>query len=128
MSGLVPMAAPPIVVGPIAVQGEWIVGPQGSVHGRGARIELVNRTVRRRAIPTWAIVLAIMGFFILTFFSLFFLLASEERLEGAIIVRGIGADSRVVEGAVPVTGANFEWAWSDLAARANAANLQLARL
>lgn len=126
MSQLVPMGAAPVVVGPLQVQGDWVIGPQGSIPAHGARIELINQTVRRQAIPTWAIVLAIVGFFILTIFSLLFLLAKEERIDGVIIVRGVAADGRFVEGAVPVTAETFGWAWSDLAARANAANTQLA--
>lgn len=128
MSELMPIGAAPIVVGPIHVQGEWIVGPQGSVPPRGARVELVNQTLRRSVIPTWAIVLAVLGFFIVTVFSLLFLLAKEERLEGAILVLCVSADGRYVEGVVPVTAENFGWAWSDLAVRANAANAYCRRL
>lgn len=119
-------AQQPIDIGPIRVAGDWITGPQGQIPAAGSRISISNQTMTREAIPTWAIVCAIVGFFVLTVFSLLFLLAKEQRVEGVILIRAQAADGRMLEGGVPVTQQNFGWAWSDLSSRAHAANAMLA--
>lgn len=114
-----------IDVGPIRVSPDWVTGPQGQIPAAGSRISISNQTMTREAIPTWAIVCAIVGFFVLTVFSLLFLLVKEQRVEGVILVRAQAADGRMLEGGVPVTQQNFGWAWNDLSSRAHAANTML---
>ncbi|MGX9295812.1 hypothetical protein [Tsukamurella paurometabola] len=55
-----------------------------------------------RAIPTWAIVLAIVGAFVVCLFSLFFLLAKEDRTQGFVQVSVIGPEGRSYTTSVPV--------------------------
>jgi hypothetical protein len=60
----------------------WVVTPQGSVPLANCQIYVANNTRVDRVIPTWAIVVAVVGLFVITLFSLLFLLAKEDRVSG----------------------------------------------
>ncbi|MFB2600301.1 hypothetical protein ACEXQE_21120 [Herbiconiux sp. P17] len=60
----------------------WVVTPQGSIPLANCQIFVANNTRVDRVIPTWAIVVAIVGLFVIFLFSLLFLLAKEDRVSG----------------------------------------------
>ena len=73
----------------IEVTSTGVHTPAGTIPLDQARFFLADRTWTTRSTPGWAIALAIGGFFVVTFFSLLFLLAKatkeiHERLEGGI--------------------------------------------
>lgn len=75
-----------VVIGDVQVTRSWVVTPTGTVPLRGTSIVANDHTRVEQATPTWAIVVAIVGFFVITFFSLFFLLAKEQRVVGSVQV------------------------------------------
>jgi hypothetical protein len=88
-AGMIPPdpAAPVLVqIGDIRVTQSAVLTPAGWCPTRGANWNVVERVYPRSKIPTWAIVLAIVGFFCLTIFSLLFLLAKETVYEGFVEV------------------------------------------
>lgn len=95
--GLVPATAVPapapygsepvlIRIGQIEVTATTVHTPAGSFPVRGSTWHMMDRMYPVQKTPTWAIVLAIVGFFCLTIFSLLFLIAKETRYEGWIEV------------------------------------------
>lgn len=68
------------------VTNRFVHTPSGSVPLSRAKWSLTNATHVTQGTPTWAIVLAIVGFFIVTIFSLLFLLAKESRVTGTLII------------------------------------------
>lgn len=111
----------PVLVGDITVQPDGIFSPQGRLPLEGAQIQVTNMTRPVSKTPTWAVVVAILGFFIVTVFSLFFLLAKETVIEGGYEVRASGPTGQLVS-FVPVTQQTAGWIWQDLQQRAAAAN------
>jgi hypothetical protein len=76
--GLTPPAEPVILnIGEIQVTSSTIRTPIGALPLRGSQWQITDAWTVEQKIPTWAIVLAVVGFFCLTFFSLLFLLAKE---------------------------------------------------
>jgi hypothetical protein len=95
MSGaLVPVSGPGPGMGeqPIAQIGEIMVTttmvhtPVGGCPLRGSTWVAQDQWMSSQKTPQWAIVLAIVGFCVLTIFSLLFLLAKETVLTGTIAV------------------------------------------
>jgi len=75
-----PTAAPePVImnIGELQVTSSTIRTPIGELPLRGSQWHVSDAWTTEQKIPTWAIVLAVVGFFCLTFFSLLFLLAKE---------------------------------------------------
>ena len=72
---------PLVRFGDVAVTEHWVVTPQGTVPLAGTQITVTDLTRVDRVIPTWAIVLAIIGafFFLL---GLLLLLVKENRVSG----------------------------------------------
>lgn len=108
----------------IAVTSTGVHTPAGSIPLHQARFFLADRTWTTRSTPGWAIALAIGGFFVLTFFSLLFLLAKEERTTGYVDVTVTGAGVSYTS-SVPVRDArtlaeiDSRWAYAQqLAGRA----------
>jgi len=64
-------------IGEIQVTSSTIRTPIGELPLRGSQWHATDAWTSEQKIPTWAIVLAVVGFFCLTFFSLLFLLAKE---------------------------------------------------
>jgi hypothetical protein len=91
---LVPVSGPgpgggeqPIAqIGEIMVTTTMVHTPVGGCPLRGSTWVSQDQWVSSQKTPTWAIVLAIVGFCILTFFSLLFLLAKETVLSGVVQV------------------------------------------
>lgn len=77
---------PLVVIGEIAVTSNWLVTPAGTVPLAGAEFFVTDFTRVEQKTPTWAIVLAIVGFFFVFILSLLFLLARESRLTGYVQV------------------------------------------
>ncbi|WP_435594781.1 hypothetical protein [Tsukamurella tyrosinosolvens] len=79
-----------------------IITPVGSFPVMGSQWTVTNHSVTTRAIPTWAIVMAIVGAFAVCVFSLFFLLAKEDRTQGFVQVTVVGPEGRSFTTSVPV--------------------------
>lgn len=74
-----------LTIGDIGVSPSWIVTPNGTATLRGSQWIVNDRTTVQRAIPTYAIVLAII-FALLCLLGLLFLLIKEERTVGSVEV------------------------------------------
>ena len=68
-------------IGEIAVTSTMVHTPVGDIPLRGSTWTSQDQWITTQKTPTWAIVLAIVGFCVLTFFSLLFLLAKETVLQ-----------------------------------------------
>jgi hypothetical protein len=85
-----PYAAPEQVIaqiGEIQVTSTMVRTPAGQFPLRGSQWTVTDQWVATQKIPSWAITLAIVGFFCLTIFSLFFLLAKETVYQGVVLVQ-----------------------------------------
>jgi hypothetical protein len=84
----VPYGAEPILlqVGQIQVTATTVHTPNGSFPVRGSMWTVTDRGYPTSKIPTWAIVLAIVLFFVIGLFSLLFLLAKETQYQGFVEV------------------------------------------
>lgn len=84
-----PPARPDVVavqIGEIVVTPPVIRTPAGVLPLAGASWQVADFWQKEEKIATWALVCAIVGFFCLTFFSLFFLLIKETRHHGTVQV------------------------------------------
>lgn len=83
-------SGPPVPAQPIAVIGDMtitntqVITPNGTFLLRGSMWTLNDMTHVQRHIPTWAIVLAIVGFFFVCLFSLLLLIVKETEVRGSI--------------------------------------------
>lgn len=77
---------PLVVIGEIAVTSNWLITPAGTVPLVGTEFFVSDFTRVEQKTPTWAIVLAIVGFFFVFILSLLFLLARESRMTGFVQV------------------------------------------
>ncbi|GGA58216.1 hypothetical protein GCM10011490_05170 [Pseudoclavibacter endophyticus] len=112
-------------IGDMTVTRDAIRSPQGAISARGAQIFVNNHTRLENKTPTWAIVLAIVGFFLVTFFSLFFLLVKEQRLGGGYEVVATGPDGTLTS-FIPVDQQSAGYIWNDLQTRAEHARAVIA--
>jgi len=80
--------ADPIVVqiGEIAVTSSVARTPAGDIPLAGSTWHVADFWQTEQKIPTWAVVLAVVGFCVLTVFSLLFLLAKESIHRGTVQV------------------------------------------
>jgi hypothetical protein len=74
-------------IGEIQVTSTTIRTPAGQFPLKGSQWTVTDQWTATQKIPTWAIVLAIVGFFCLTLFSLLFLLAKETVYVGVVQVQ-----------------------------------------
>jgi hypothetical protein len=74
-------------IGEIQVTSTTVRTPAGQFPLRGSHWTVTDQWVATQKIPSWAITLAIVGFFCLTFFSLLFLLAKENVYQGVVLVQ-----------------------------------------
>jgi hypothetical protein len=74
-------------IGEIQVTSTTVRTPAGQFPLRGSQWTVTDQWVATQKIPSWAITLAIVGFFCLTFFSLLFLLAKESVYQGVVLVQ-----------------------------------------
>ncbi len=91
MANLPAYAQPLVSIGSIIVTETEVITPSGRIPLAQANFGFINQTMLVRKTPQWAIVMAIVGFFVLTFFSLLFLLAKEDALTGHVMVTVSGA-------------------------------------
>jgi hypothetical protein len=84
-----PPSAPEQVLmqlGDMTITNSTVHTPAGPIPLRGSQWLVQDHWTTEQKIPTWAIVLAIVGFFCLTVFSLLFLLAKETIYHGVVTV------------------------------------------
>jgi uncharacterized protein DUF1707 len=75
-----------VQIGEIAVTATTIHTPSGPIPLRGSQWAVNDQWLSEQKTPTWAIVLAIVGFFLVCAFSLLFLLAKETQFHGTVNV------------------------------------------
>lgn len=75
-----------VTVGDISCTQTDVILPNGRFPIRGTLWTTNNQVTVSTKTPTWAIVVAIVGFFVICVFSLFFLLAKETALQGFVQV------------------------------------------
>lgn len=75
-----------VVIGDISCTQEHVFTPSGTRPIGEVTWTFTDLSRSWQAIPTWAVVCAIAGFFIVCVFSLLFLLAKEDRTEGWVQV------------------------------------------
>ncbi len=84
------MPGPPaqvlVTVGDISCTQTEVIIPSGRAPLRGTAWVVTNQVSTTEKIPTWAIVVAIVGFFVVCLFSLFFLLVKERTVQGFVQV------------------------------------------
>ncbi|MEN3306052.1 MAG: hypothetical protein V7603_2254 [Micromonosporaceae bacterium] len=93
-------------IGEIQVTSTMIRTPAGQFPLRGSRWDVSDQWVAEQKTPTWAIVLAVLGFFCLTLLSLLFLLAKETVYRGVVQVRVSNGPFAYVS-RIPVTDQAF---------------------
>jgi hypothetical protein len=83
MTEFPPPAGPVVVqIGELAVTSSVVHTPTGDIPLRGSSWLVSEQWMTEQKTPRWAIVLAVVGFCVVTFFSLFFLLAKETVRRG----------------------------------------------
>ncbi|WP_066042028.1 hypothetical protein [Herbiconiux solani] len=121
-----PSTEQPLVrFGDIVMTEHWLMTPQGTVPLAGTQIYITDQTRVDRVTPTWAIVLAIVGFFVVFLFSLLFLLARDNRVSGFMQITVVNG-SFTYQSAEPV-GYNPAAQLYELQNRANYARGLIAR-
>ena len=85
---MLPRGPRPVVaqIGEIAVTSSTVHTPSGDIPLAGSTWQVSDFWQTEQKTPTWAIVLAIVGFCVLTFLSLLFLLAKETIYRGTVQV------------------------------------------
>ncbi len=93
-----PGAQEPVLlsIGEIQVTATTIRTPAGVYPLRGSQWTISDSWTTTQKIPTWAIVLAVVGFFCLTFFSLLFLLAKENVHQAVVLVQVVSNGQQYV--------------------------------
>ncbi|GLU47900.1 hypothetical protein [Nocardiopsis ansamitocini] len=77
---------PLAVLGDITVTQSTVMTPAGVFPIKGSMWTLNDMTFVRRDMPGWAIAVALVGFFFVCVFSLFFLMVKETTVSGSIQV------------------------------------------
>jgi hypothetical protein len=85
-----PAQATLVAIGDIYCTQQQVITPSGTKPIGEVNWAFTDMSRTSQAIPTWAIVCTIVGFFIVCAFSLFFLLVKEDRTEGwvQVVVQG----------------------------------------
>ncbi len=73
-------------IGEIHVSADTVYTPIGSFPLASTQFHVQDQWTLTQKTPTWAIVCAVVGFCVLTFFSLLFLLAKETVAVGSVAV------------------------------------------
>lgn len=86
--GAFPDPGGPVIVqiGELGITSSMVHTPAGPIPLRGSNWSVHDYWHTETKIPTWAIVLAVLGFCVLTVFSLLFLLAKETITRGTVQV------------------------------------------
>lgn len=90
---VVPPDVPPLEAGPVIVQiaeiavtSTTVRTPAGDIPLAGSQWQVNDYWFSQQRIPRWAIIAAIVGFCVLTVFSLLFLLVKETVMQGTVQV------------------------------------------
>jgi hypothetical protein len=102
-----PMAQPvdePVIarIGDIQVTATTVRTPTGTFPLRGSQWTVTDQWTTEQRIPAWAIILSIVLFFCIAFFSLLFLLARENTYRGVVQVHVMNGPHQYVA-RIPVT-------------------------
>jgi hypothetical protein len=73
-------------IGEVQVTSTTVRTPAGEFPLRGTQWTVTDQWQTEQRTPTWAVVLAIVGFCVLAFFSLFFLLVKQTVFRGVVQV------------------------------------------
>ncbi|WP_231857584.1 hypothetical protein [Tsukamurella pulmonis] len=92
-----------VSIGDIHCTASEVITPVGTFPIAGSQWGVSDQSITTRAIPTWAIVLAIVGAFVVCLFSLFFLLVKEDQTRGFVQVTVVGPEGRSYTTSVPVS-------------------------
>ena len=99
----VAQSGPVIVqIGEIGVTSAVVRTPAGDIPLAGSTWHVTEYWHNEQKIPTWAIVMAVVGFCVLTIFSLLFLLAKETVYRGTVQIT-VTNGSRQYVARIPVT-------------------------
>ena len=91
-----------VSIGDIHCTRTEVITPTGRFPIAGSQWTVTDHSVHTRAIPTWAIVLAVVGAFVVCLFSLFFLLVKEDQVQGFAQVTVFGPTGESYTTSVPV--------------------------
>lgn len=91
-----------VSIGDIHCTRSDVITPVGTFPIAGSQWVVADHSSTTRTIPTWAIVMAVVGAFVVCLFSLFFLLVKEDRTQGFVQVTVIGPEGRSYTTSVPV--------------------------
>lgn len=100
--GTVPPGPVIVQIAEIAVTPSTVHTPAGDIPLAGSSWHVADFWQTEQRTPTWAIVLAIVGFFCLTVFSLLFLLAKQTIYRGTVQVT-VTNNTRQYVARIPVT-------------------------
>jgi hypothetical protein len=83
-----PLGGGPVIaqIGEVQVTSTTVRTPAGEFPLRGTQWTVTDQWLTEQRTPTWAIVLAVVGFCVLTFFSFFFLLVKQTTFRGVVQV------------------------------------------
>lgn len=100
----VPAQPEPVLVqiADMSVTQSVVYTPVGPIPVRGSQWFVQDQWLEHKRIPTWAVVLTIVGFFCLTVLSLLFLLIKESYYEGTVDVTVINGSQQYTT-RIPVT-------------------------
>lgn len=85
--GVAPGGDPVIArFGQLTVTATAVITPTGTYPLAGSRWHLLDEWREVRTTPTWAVAAAVGGFFVMAFFSLFFLLCKETQCRGDMVI------------------------------------------
>ncbi|MFC7276485.1 hypothetical protein ACFQS1_21035 [Paractinoplanes rhizophilus] len=102
--GPVPQDPGPVIlqIAEISVTSTTVFTPTGDIPLAGSQWQVNDYWFAQQRIPKWAIVLAIVGFCVLTIFSLLFLLVKETVMQGTVQVT-VTNGTRQYVARIPVT-------------------------
>ncbi|MFT4396796.1 hypothetical protein ACLTEW_17865 [Gordonia lacunae] len=114
-AGAAALPEPPLVViGDITCTQHYVITPSGTFPLAGSQWEVTDMSVSSEQMSQTGLVLALVGFFLVCFLSLLFLLMKERRTTGYIQVRVRGAGGVMHVTNIPATS---PWAMSDVSGR-----------
>lgn len=114
-AGAAALPEPPLVViGDITCTQHYVITPSGTFPLAGSQWEVTDMSVSSEQMSQTGLVLALVGFFLICFLSLLFLLMKGRRTTGFIQVRVRGAGGAMHVTNIPATS---PWAMSDVSGR-----------
>ncbi|MFF5290888.1 hypothetical protein [Paractinoplanes globisporus] len=103
LPALAPEPGPVIVqIAEISVTSTTVYTPTGDLPLAGSHWQVHDYWMSQQRIPRWAIIAAIVGFCVLTIFSLLFLLVKETVMQGTVQVT-VTSGTRQYVARIPVT-------------------------